>query len=465
MHDGRVEVHVPRRGEMRRSGCWPGGDPRCALLLIVSVAVVLLSRQCEVGDQLRGERGSSVAGNESRAREFLANFDKRDFEKASMDFADSLKKALPAEKLESVEKSLRGQVGKLKKQGNARIATASGLETVFLTCEFEKAVLDVKLVFDKDGRISSLNFQPSESSFAPPPYARRETFSESAITVGAGEWRLPGTLTMPKGDGPFPAVVLVHGSGPQDRDETLGSAKPLRDLAWGLASHGIVVLRYEKRTHEYATKFAALPEVTVKEETIDDALAAAALLRQTPRVDAKRVFIVGHSLGAMMAPRMALADRELAGIAMLAAPSRTIVDLLLDQTERGLKTTSNEDERKLLAALRSIGQKLRDGQVTAATPRSELLGTSAGYWLDLRDYKAPPDAARLKLPMLILQGEADADVTMEDFAGWKAAAAGWKNATLKSYPKLDHSFIESGSRRRFVSEPVVIDIADWVRRR
>jgi dienelactone hydrolase len=107
--------------------------------------------------------------------------------------------------------------------------------------------------------------------------------------------------------------VLVHGSGPQDRDETIGPNKPFRDLAWGLASQGIAVLRYEKRTKKHAMKLVLIKNtITVKQETIDDALAAVALLRKTERIDPNRIFVLGHSLGGMLIPRIGARDPDVA---------------------------------------------------------------------------------------------------------------------------------------------------------
>ncbi len=399
---------------------------------------------------------------ETRAVAFVEAFTKGDFDAAAKDFTDVMKKALPNDKLAGIAKTLQSQVGAFKKQGKTRQEKKPPYEIVFVTCEFEKATIEVRLVFDSGGKVAGLSFVPPQSN-TPPPYSRKDSFTESAVTVGSGEWSLPGTLTMPKGDGPFPAVVLVHGSGPQDRDEVTGPMRPFRDLAWGLASRGIAVVRYDKRTKVHAAKVVAQPHFTVKEETIDDAVAAAALLRDTPRIDPKRVFVVGHSLGAMMAPRIALADPKVAGIVLLAAPSRTLVDVILEQTERGLKTATGEEEKKLLTTLQTIARKLRDGEVNDSTPRSELMGIEPGYWLEFRDYKTPTDAARIKVPMLILQGEADIQVTMTDFEGWKTAAANWKNATLKSYPKLNHEFVDMNTKGNFVDEGVVSDILDWIK--
>src|SRR5206468_3319025 len=115
----------------------------------------------------------------------------------------------------------------------------------------------------------------------------------------------------------FPGVVLVHGSGAGDRDETMAPpsapSKPFRDLAWGLAQQGIVVLRYDKRARVQPAWYAG-KNFTVYDEAIDDALSALTLLRQQPEVDGRHTYQLGHSLGAMLAPRIGKADGKVAGI-------------------------------------------------------------------------------------------------------------------------------------------------------
>src|SRR5215831_9873048 len=164
----------------------------------------------------------------------------------------------------------------------------------------------------------------------PPPKPSSNRFTEEAVTVGGDEWALSGTLSMPIG--PIAgAVVLVHGSGPNDRDETVGANAPFRDLAWGLADRGVAVLRYEKRTRAHAAQLATVETFTVREETTDDAIRAAALLRAHDRIDPKRIFVLGHSLGGTVAPRIAAEDRALAGIVIMAGSTRPLADVARDQ--------------------------------------------------------------------------------------------------------------------------------------
>ncbi|MGH7583941.1 MAG: alpha/beta hydrolase family protein, partial [Gemmatimonadales bacterium] len=140
------------------------------------------------------------------------------------------------------------------------------------------------------------------------------------ITV-PGPVPLPGTLTLPAGSGPFPIVVLVHGSGANDRDETIGPNKPFRDLAWGLAERGIAVLRYDKRGYVRPAWFAGR-NFTVDDETVQDALSALTLARALPEADSTSSFLLGHSLGAIMAPRIAKADGKVAGLIIMAGATR-----------------------------------------------------------------------------------------------------------------------------------------------
>jgi dienelactone hydrolase len=414
--------------------------------------------------------GAEPASPEDRAKAMVAALADGRFADAAKDFDDSIKKALPGSKLQEVWKQVTTQFGPFQKQVSVRVERDEEYATAYVRCQFDKAALDVKVVFDKRDRVTGLNFLPAAATkdqYPPPAYAKPDNFREVPVKVGTGEWVLPGTLTVPKGDGPFPAVVLVHGSGPQDRDETIGLAKPFRDLAWGLATRGIAVLRYEKRTKQHAAKVLEAKSFSVKEETTDDALAAAELLRRTPPVDPKRVFVVGHSQGAMMAPKMALADPSLAGIVLLAAPSRPLEDVMLEQTRAGLRNREKlpAAEVQLLESLQKVALLIKDGKLTDETPRGDLLGATARYWKSLTGYSATADALRVDRPMLILQGEADTDVSMVDFKGWQTEMAGRKNATLKSYPKLSHLFTPGGppGKPTHVSPDVVSDIAEWVK--
>jgi uncharacterized protein len=297
------------------------------------------------------------------------------------------------------------------------------------------------------------------------------TFSEREVTVG-GEWALPGTLTVPGGAGPFPAVVLVHGSGPNDRDETLGPNKPFRDLAWGLADHGIAVLRYDKRTRVYGPKMAALTTLTLKEETVDDAVLAAALLRQQPEVNPDKVFVLGHSLGGMAIPRIGAADPALAGLIVMAGPTRPFADMIMEQVRyiANADGTISPAEQGQIDQLQTQVDAINDPTLDADTPAAQLLNVPAAYWLDLRGYQ-PAEAARsLAQPMLIMQGERDYQVTLDDLAGWRAALAGRENVTFKQYPALNHLFIagsgpstpaEYGTEGS-VDPAAIDDIAAWI---
>ena len=201
------------------------------------------------------------------------------------------------------------------------------------------------------------------------------------MQIGKGEWVLPGTLSVPVGDGPFAAVLLVHGSGPNDRDETIGPNKPFRDLAWGLASQGIAVLRYDKRTKVYPEKMRDLVStITVKEEVIDDVLYAVSLLRSIAEVKPQCIVVLGHSLGGYLLPRIGAADTGIAGLIVLAGLCRTLEDTILDQFSYiySLSGTLSAEQQKQLDELKKQVALVKSPDLSLSTPASDLpLGVSA----------------------------------------------------------------------------------------
>jgi fermentation-respiration switch protein FrsA (DUF1100 family) len=299
-----------------------------------------------------------------------------------------------------------------------------------------------------------------------------DTVREREVII-PGPVQLEGTLTLPAGDGPFPALVIVHGSGAGDRDGTLGPNKPYRDLAQGLAQRGVAVLRYEKRSRAQPMWFLNRG-FTVRDEVIEDAVAALALLREQPEVDASRTFLAGHSLGGILAPRIAATDGKLAGFVMVAGAWVTpLPQLMLKQLDYIASVSSSADSARVMSQRSAIGAMVdRIEKLTPADSASTtlLMGAPAAYWLDLRGYD--PVAALLDRsePVLLIQGGRDYQVTpamLDEFLGRLGKR---ENTTIRRYPSLNHLLIAGEGVPRpaeyatagNVSEEVIADVANWV---
>ncbi len=409
---------------------------------------------------------------------FVGQLTNNDFAGATRLFDSKLLQAMPEDKLNATWLQLTAQVGAFQRFLACQAAEKDGYRLVTVTCEFEKASLDILLPFNQAGQMAGLNFQlaAAASPYRPPEYVRAESFNEAEVTVGSGEWALPGTLSLPNGAGPFPAVVLVHGSGPNDRDETLGPNKPFRDLAWGLASQGIAVLRYEKRTKAHAKKFTpeVISRLTTQDEVIDDALLAVRLLRQTPQIDSSRIYVLGHSLGATMAPRIGQQDPGIAGLIILGGMTRRFEDTILDQYTHIFNVSGaiTDEHKAELEELRAKVARVKAPSFSAETPAKDLpLGIPPAYWFDLRDYHPDLVAKSLAMRVFVLQGGRDYQVTVDgDFPAWQKALENKANATVKLYPALYHLFIagegpstpEEYFVEGHVSEEVIQDIARWI---
>lgn len=407
------------------------------------------------------------------ARTLVKHLVDGEFDRAVVPFDDVMKKGLPAETLGAVWSKVTRELGEFRQADKTRTQEVKEYHIVFVTCDFEKGPIDTKVVFTDDAKVAGLFFVPTER-YETPAYVDASAFDEVDIKVGDGLWQLPGTLSLPHGEGPFPAVVLVHGSGPNDRDETIGPNKPFRDIAHGMASRGIAVLRYEKRTKHHQVKMALLSAtLTVQEETIDDAAAAVEVLAANDNIDSKRIYVLGHSLGGYVLPRIAQASERAAGFISLAGSTRPLEVLIVEQVAyiAGLDGEITEDEQQQIDEINAQAARVASPDFSKETKGKLPLGIPKAYWLDLREYRATEMVRDVDRPMLFLQGARDYQVTMDDFAGWKKALASRNDVTFIGYPELNHLFVagegKSGPTEYLapgnVAEQVIDDVAGWIK--
>jgi dienelactone hydrolase len=384
---------------------------------------------------------------EEKARDFITLTSSEKYEEAHRMFENKMASSLSKEGLQELWEGIVLQTGALQSITKMRLAEESGYQIVYVTCLFEKSIMDIKIVFDNKAQIAGLWLgNPETTQYTPPIYAKSDSFTEEEVTVGAEGWPLPGTLSLPKGQGPFPAVVLVHGSGPNDRDESIGPNKPLKDLAWGLSSKGIAVLRYDKRTRVHAERLTQLgSDFTVKEEVIDDVLAAIKSLSQAEKVNSQKIVVVGHSLGGSLIPRIVKdAINEglpIAGAVSLAGTPRNLLDLVIEQIEYISKIDGTVDDNEATAIQDAQAQveKIKAG---TQGENEILLGAPKKYWTDLLEYDPIETAKDIGIPMLFLQGERDYQVlSSKDFEMWKEGLSSRSDIAFKSYPDLNHLFI------------------------
>ncbi|MBA8681742.1 alpha/beta fold hydrolase [Stenotrophomonas tumulicola] len=371
--------------------------------------------------------------------------------------------AVPADKLHGIWQSL----GELQQRGEPRVSAQQGMQLVEVPLQFASGAVVAQVAVDAQDKVAGLLLRPAPAGKAPPP-PTDATYTENDFSVPEARGALPGTLALPKGKGPFPAVVLVHGSGPQDRDESIGGNRPFLDLARGLAARGIAVLRYDKRTFARPQDFQQ--PFDVDDETTDDAVAALAALAADPRIDGSRVFVLGHSQGGMLAPRIASRWPQARGAVLWAAPSRGLLDLLPEQNRYlfQLDGTISAEEQ---AFLDTLDRQIAAARGDAAVAASELpLGVPQGFWKSIEAVDARADAKALRKPLLMLHGGRDFQVPDTDWMLWQQALQGREDVQWKSYPALNHIGIAGdgpGSLKEYaqpghVDARLVDDVASWV---
>lgn len=414
--------------------------------------------------------------HKEQARRLLDLCQAGKYEEATANFDDKMRAALGPAQLEELWKKLGRQLGPLEKMGPPRTDKLLTSTRVKIRCDFKNMPLDALVSFNAQGQIEGFFLVRAEKQAdAPePPYVDKSKFTEEQVTVGSPGWPLPGTLTRPVGVASAPLVILVHGSGPNDRDETLGPNAPFRDLAHGLASRGVAVLRYDKRTFAHKEKLikeGLAKTITIQEEVIDDILATLAQARGLSKIDARRVFVLGHSGGGSLAPLIAERDGKLAGIILLAATSRPMDEVIRDQLRyvKSVDADQAEAVEKIEKTVDDIFKRMKNG---TARDDEMAMGAPVKYWKSWQTIDPARQAAALKgLPILVLRGGRDYQVTKADMDGFRTALRGRPNTVFHLYPDLNHLFQKGNGmavpkeylKPSPVDQKVVEDIARWVK--
>jgi uncharacterized protein len=404
---------------------------------------------------------------------FLNKMIRLQFDSCQSYLDTSVSNKLSAEMMGEMWERIPQYVGEFKSYGDIRTEKADSLEAVLILCTFEKTKLDLKLAYNSSKKIVGFFFLPpkSKTAYNLPEYYEASKQYETKLTVKTGTFELPGTLCVPNNVTDPPVVILVAGSGPNDKDETVGPNKPLKDISLGLAAKGIASFRYDKRTNKYPKLDPA--RTGLNEEVIDDVLSAIKILRANALTKNSKLFVAGHSLGAMCAPLIASKSKEVSGIILLAGPARPLEDLILEQiTYLSAIAPDTAGTAKEMAALKKQVETVKDPKALKKAKADDLpLGIHSYYWQSMKAYDQIKTAKKIKQPILVIQGERDYQVLMKDFELWKKELSGNPKNKFISYPSLNHLLMKGEGKStpeeytltNNVDHKLILDMADFIK--
>ncbi|SOC25759.1 S-layer family protein [Ureibacillus xyleni] len=454
------------------------------LFLASAVGVVGVAGSISIQAPTFAQENNANAELETKANEFIKLASESKWEDAYKLLNEKLQAAATKEMIAATYDSYAANFGKTKSITLKDVKKNSVHTRVTFSITGEVSPYELYFNFDKNGKIDDFSIGYPTYPYSAPSYDHPENYTEKEVVVGSKEFPLPGVLTLPKGEGPFPVVVLVQGSGPHDMDSTFFGNKPFRDIAVGLANDGIAVLRYEKRTKVYPFKTGTNPKFTIQDESVLDANYAVDTLKSMSEVDAKNIYVLGHSQGGFALPLILENDKnkDIKGGIVVAGPAGKFQDLLLWQNEQSLEKAkkANAPKEQIEALETSVAfwkeqiGIINDPKYTLENPPSPTdfqLGLT-DWWYNLRDIEAPEVSKKQSVPLFVVQGGKDFQVPASHLELWKDALKERDNVSYKLYPNMHHFLADNpnatGSTADYmapanVSEQLISDIGQWVK--
>ena len=382
----------------------------------------------------------------------------KNYSKSYSYFDETVKTKISETLLKETVEKLETQLGQFK----SIIETNNDKETYFYYSNFEKMKLDIKINFNQNNKVVGFFFVPHKEF-------KKENSLGKDLNIKSNNIELKGTLLVPESLNLKKIVIFVHGSGPNDRDETIFENKPFKDIAENLYSKGISSYRFDKRTLSNPESFN--DKSTIDDEVTNDIINIVTYFKNDSQFSNYEIIVLGHSLGAYLLPRIANKSNQISKIILLAANSQPLDKLIIEQYEYLYKLTPTQELKDALQEVKEQTALLNSKVFNLNTTKENLpLNLSANYWKSILDYKPIKEIQKVKIPILILQGERDYQVTMKDFELWKTKLKNNKKVSFISYPKLNHIFM-SGEKpsdpkeyaiKGIVDEKVIEDIKNFI---
>ncbi|HBC94705.1 MAG TPA: permease [Pelotomaculum sp.] len=417
-----------------------------------------------------GSKTEDIDFLEKRTSDYVSQFTDNNFDNFYKDSSEELRQNITQDALLQGWNAIIQVAGAPGESLGSTYTQQDGFDVIVQSITGTLFNINVTVSYDSNGQPAGI-----WTSIAPKdPLEPQSTDKWEEAPVMIGEKKLSGMLTLPKGAEKPPVVIMLQGSGASDMNEAIGAApnRPFEDIAHGLAEQGVATLRYNKRTYQYPTDGAD----TIKYEVLDDAAAAVKSLANNDLIDSNRIYLLGHSLGGMLAPKITTDNPQIKGFISMAGTLRTLQDIIIDQNKSALEAEASLTDQQKKDQLAQIEAEIEKTENLGDGDNNYIMGMAASYWKSLNGIDSTAIVKNLDVPMLILQGSADFHVYPDkDYELWQTTLKGRDNVTFHLYEGLSHLFMPDQVSANdapdssvynvpnHVAPQVITDIATWVK--